>query len=240
MIYSLGVKHLLSDPANVMSRKLGLAFRAAEPKGVAMANVVEWMTNKFEEPLPILLFLLGALLLLLGVTTGLEVPVLKQLTPDLKYRWVSIMLGCALLLLATRIYYMPVVRHTWYGIEITSLAKDGSAVCPMGDLRIIGKYKRLPRKKFLYLINASHDKIGFCPQVGHSQQIEVDKNGTWRGSTYVNQDTRIIVATVSPVTLALFNYYKKVGEKTGQWVEIDRLPDPPDYEKQDEVSVRCK
>jgi hypothetical protein len=169
-----------------------------------MANLIEWMTNKFEEqPFPILFFFLGTLLLLLGVTTGLQVPVLKQLTPDLNYRWASIVLGCTFLLLATRIYYMPVVRHKWYGIEITSLPKDGSAVYPMGDLQIIGKYKRRPPEKSLYLINASYDKKGFCPQVGDRQQIEVDKKKReWRGLTYINQDTRIIVATVSPTTRA--------------------------------------
>ncbi len=34
----------------------------------------EWITNKFEHPLSLLLFLLGALLMLLGLTTGVTIP----------------------------------------------------------------------------------------------------------------------------------------------------------------------
>jgi hypothetical protein len=179
---------------------------------------------------------------LLGVTTGLELglPGLKQITPELKYRLVSIVLGCAFVLLAPLILCMPFMRYTRYGIEITSPQKLGSPTRhSKGELQIVGKYKRRPPEKSLYLINASPDKKGFCPQVEDHQQIVFDeKNKVWRGSTYIKEDTHIIAATVSPGTRALFNYYKKVGQ-TQKWMEIDELPRPPDCKNQDEVFVRC-
>jgi hypothetical protein len=203
-----------------------------------MANLTEWVTSKFEQPLPLLFFLLGALLLLLGVTTGLEVPMLKQLTPDGNYRWVSIVLGCVFLFVATLIYSMPVVRRrTWYGIEITSPAKNEGRD---GEITVTGKYKRLPRQKDLFLVNVSPDHAGFYPQVNPHQEIKCEKDGSWHGSAFINSDTIIIVTTISPAALTLFKYYQKVGEQTKQWVPIDKLPDPPDVEKHDEVFVRCK
>jgi hypothetical protein len=74
---------------------------------VSMEKFTEWVTSKFQHPLGLLFFLLGALLILLGVTTGLELPVLQQLAPDVNYRWVSLALGVIFLLLATLIYYRP-------------------------------------------------------------------------------------------------------------------------------------
>jgi hypothetical protein len=162
---------------------------------------------------------------------------LKQLTPDVNYRWVSIVLGGAFLLLATRIYNIPVVRRTLYGIEITSPAENEVR---SGDVTVTGKYKRLPRQKALFLINASRDYAGFWPQVNQNQKIEWKKDGSWRGSAYINSDTRIIVTTISPAALALFKYYHKVGDQTKQWVPIDEIPGPPDIEQHHEVFVRCK
>jgi len=72
-----------------------------------MGKFIEWVTSKFQHPLSLLFFLLGSLLLLLGITTGLEVPLLKQLTPDVHYRWVSLALGWGFVLLAIAVYYVP-------------------------------------------------------------------------------------------------------------------------------------
>ncbi len=72
-----------------------------------MPEFIKWLTDKFKQPLPLLFFALGAVLLLLGVTTGLDLPVLRQLTPDVRYRWVSLASGAAFLLLAVFLYYFP-------------------------------------------------------------------------------------------------------------------------------------
>jgi hypothetical protein len=56
--------------------------------------------NKFRRPIIPALFVLGALLLLLGVTTGFKVPVLAQLVPNPDYWWVCVGIGVVFVLLA--------------------------------------------------------------------------------------------------------------------------------------------
>ena len=62
-----------------------------------MGKFIEWLTSKFQQPLSLLFFLLGALLILLGLTTGLEIPFLKRLTPEGDYRVITLALGCVFL-----------------------------------------------------------------------------------------------------------------------------------------------
>jgi len=72
-----------------------------------MDKVIEWLTQKFSHPLSLLFFLLGAILLLLGLTTGFEIPFLKQLAPALEYQGISLILGGICLLVSILIYYKP-------------------------------------------------------------------------------------------------------------------------------------
>jgi hypothetical protein len=72
-----------------------------------MSEFIKWVTAKFQQPLPLLFFALGAVLLLLGVTTGVDLPVIKKLTPDVNYRWISVALGAVFILLAIFLYYFP-------------------------------------------------------------------------------------------------------------------------------------
>ena len=105
-----------------------------------------------------------------------------------------------------------------------------------GPLTVTGKCQQLPPGKALFLINASHDKPGFVPQVGRPITL---RDGSWRGSIYLNGDTRVILVTASPAALALFRYFEKVGPKS-DYMAIDELPGPPDVEQHDEVFVRCR
>ena len=59
-----------------------------------MANFLEWVNSKFKNPLVPMFFIFGVVLVLLGVTKGLNnLPVLNQLASDAGFRWVSVALG---------------------------------------------------------------------------------------------------------------------------------------------------
>jgi len=72
-----------------------------------MDKVIEWLTQKFSHPLTLLFFLLGVVLLLLGLTTGFEIPVLQQVAPALEYQGVSLVLGVICLMFSLVVYYKP-------------------------------------------------------------------------------------------------------------------------------------
>lgn len=73
-----------------------------------MDKFTQWLTDKFQHPLSLLLFILGTLLVLLGITKGFKVPYLEQLVSEGPYKWASLVLGVVLLLLSVYIYYHPV------------------------------------------------------------------------------------------------------------------------------------
>lgn len=70
-----------------------------------MEKFVDWLAQKFSHPFSLLFFLLGAILVLLGLTTGFEIPILNQLAPAAEYQRISLVLGVACLLIAVLIYY---------------------------------------------------------------------------------------------------------------------------------------
>lgn len=72
-----------------------------------MEKFTQWLTSKFQQPLSLLFFLVGVVLLVLGVSTGIEVPLLKQIAPDGNYRWVAISAGAVFVIVAILIYYFP-------------------------------------------------------------------------------------------------------------------------------------
>jgi hypothetical protein len=72
-----------------------------------MEKFSEWLTTKFEHPLSPMFFFLGALLLLLGVSNGLKLPVIDQLASDANFRWVCLVLGVICFGLSIFIYYRP-------------------------------------------------------------------------------------------------------------------------------------
>ena len=72
-----------------------------------MDKLWEWVNNKFQHPLSLLFFLLGVLLILLGVSTGYDVPVLKKLSSDASYRFISFVTGVVCCAVSILIYYRP-------------------------------------------------------------------------------------------------------------------------------------
>jgi len=78
-----------------------------------MEKIIDWLTEKFSSPLSLLFFVLGALLLLLGLSTGFEIPYLeKHLSSANGYQGASLILGGVCLLLALFIYYKPPQKKT--------------------------------------------------------------------------------------------------------------------------------
>lgn len=71
-----------------------------------MDRLAESIATKLEA-LTVFLGGLGALLVLLGITNGFQVPGLKQLTPNDGSRWIAVLLGIVLIVLAIGIQYRP-------------------------------------------------------------------------------------------------------------------------------------
>src|SRR3989304_2033779 len=71
-----------------------------------MAQLIE-LIKRFRNLVVALFFLLGALLVLLGVTEDLNLPILNQLAPDANFRWASLTLGALCLIASLFILYRP-------------------------------------------------------------------------------------------------------------------------------------
>jgi hypothetical protein len=120
-----------------------------------------------------------------------------------------------------------------YGLKITS-PTPGSLVS--GNVEVSGVFLVEPPADSIFLINASPDGPSYWPCVGRPIEITRSRK-TWRGSTWVSGDTRIILATVGMSARALFDYYEKVGREA-KWLSIDRLTS--DVVEQDQIVVRFK
>lgn len=121
-----------------------------------------------------------------------------------------------------------------YGIKITS---PGHGVIASGTLEVSGTYRNPPPDGALWLLNFDRNGPQYWPQVG--QKIEMNKTRkTWRGTSWINTDTRVVVATGGSETARLFRYYEKVGLRTGTWPGIDDFPS--DLVQHDEVWVQHK
>ncbi len=68
--------------------------------------------GKLLSRLDILFALAGTLLVLLGVTTGLQVPWLERLVPIENLRWVAVGVGCLFAILAVAVKLLPPKEHS--------------------------------------------------------------------------------------------------------------------------------
>jgi hypothetical protein len=121
-----------------------------------------------------------------------------------------------------------------YGLKITS-PTPGSLVA--GDVEVSGVFSIEPPLESLFLINASPDGPKYWPCVGRPIEVTLSRK-TWRGSTYINGDTRIIVATIGTSARALFEYYERVGRETDRYLPITRLTS--DVTEHDQIVVRFR
>ncbi len=72
-----------------------------------MEKFGEWITSKFKHPLSPMFFFLGVLLILLGVSNGVSLPVFNQLASDPGFRWVCLVLGVLCFAASLVIFYRP-------------------------------------------------------------------------------------------------------------------------------------
>jgi len=72
-----------------------------------MEKFAEWLTSKFNHPLSPMFFFLGMILVLLGVTNEINLPVIKMLMSDPSLRWVCLLLGVLCFAVSMFIYYFP-------------------------------------------------------------------------------------------------------------------------------------
>jgi hypothetical protein len=72
-----------------------------------MEKFADWLTSKFKHPLSPMFFFLGMLLILLGVSNGLSLPILNQLASDPNFRWACLVLGVLCFVASLFIFYHP-------------------------------------------------------------------------------------------------------------------------------------
>lgn len=73
-----------------------------------MDKFLEWVNSKFKNPLVPIFFIFGVILVLLGVTEGLDnLPVLNNLAPVPDFRWVSVILGSSCIIVSIVTFYRP-------------------------------------------------------------------------------------------------------------------------------------
>lgn len=69
-----------------------------------MDKTIKSLADKFQQPLSPLFFLFGAVLILLGLTTGLDIPILKRVVTNPDYRVITLILGVVCLVASVILY----------------------------------------------------------------------------------------------------------------------------------------
>jgi len=84
----------------------------------------KWITEKFQHPLVVLFFFLGALLIILGVSNGVKLPGLDTVNLDASFRTTALILGCVFCLFSVGMYYRPPKDIKPKNQSITPLPKE--------------------------------------------------------------------------------------------------------------------
>jgi hypothetical protein len=146
-----------------------------------MEKLFGWITEK-NHAISLLCFTLGALLLLLAVTTGIEIPGLRQLAPDANSRTVSLGLGAAFIVLALIVYFVPAQRTAGAPACLTQI---GRVKLPKDDPSWqVFRHGTGPRKLTVYVpfdvaysakprVSVSLSKIDIQDPKAHIHRIEV-------------------------------------------------------------------
>ena len=78
-------------------------------RGPAVDKFFEWLSARFQQPLSLLFFALGTLLIFFGLSTGFQIKG-ETVSPDARYHWLALAFGAASCGLAIVIYYLPTTR----------------------------------------------------------------------------------------------------------------------------------
>ena len=116
------------------------------------------------------------------------------------------------------------IKCDFYAIQINSPKTD--AVIE-GTFMVNGSYRFLPPPDSLILLNEAVGEAEYWPS---SAAIQVNETlQTWRGEFYLSGATgskaNVDIALVGRSGRAIYEYYLKVGDNTGQWPSIRILPD---------------
>lgn len=120
-----------------------------------------------------------------------------------------------------------------YGIKILSPINGDVR---SGRIEVSGIFEMKPSDLNVYLLIASPDGLEYWPQ----DVIQFDEeNKCWQGFVGLyerpSREARIVVASVGEAGKVLFDYFKRVGQETGNYPPILKLPS--DVVKIDEVRV---
>jgi hypothetical protein len=128
-----------------------------------------------------------------------------------------------------------VASRDGYGIKLIS-PSDGAVVAD--SVEVAGTYDVRPPADSFFIVHGAIEGAYYWPQVGSSVEFDTSKKA-WRGKMWISNDVRVFAVTVGPAGRAMFRYYEKVGEATGQWPAIEDLPD--DVVRQgNAITVRCR
>jgi hypothetical protein len=146
-----------------------------------MDKLFGWLTEK-NHAISLLCFVLGALLLLVGVTTSLEILWLPQIVPDANSRLVSLGLGGAFIMLALLVYFLP--RQRAAGAQ-QCLTQTGRTRLPKDDPSWqVFRHSTGPRKLTVYVpfetayaakpyVSVALSKLDIQDPKAHIHRIEV-------------------------------------------------------------------
>src|SRR5215469_13552722 len=86
-----------------------VAVRSWWPLGqeTEVSMFADWATGFKGRPVSLFFLVLGALCVLLGVTSGFAVPVLQEIVADPSYRLLTLLLGLVFLAAGSALYYFP-------------------------------------------------------------------------------------------------------------------------------------
>lgn len=185
---------------------------------------------KLIERAPLALVVIGAALLVLGAAGGWSQLALVVQEPLGR---IALVAGGALLVALGCLMLWREQGRERHGAEGSAVAsecgvrivfpRDAYAVEGPRTVEVSGTYaRRLPNTR-LQIFNASSDRLQWWPQVSPVQFDELKK--TWTGSSYVQNDTYVVVMAVGAAGRALCDYYAKVGRETGHWPSLELLPE---------------
>ena len=79
-------------------------------------TTIRWLLDKFKHPLSLLFFVLGAVLTLLGITTGFEVPLLKRITSNPGSQLYALIIGLLCLITSLWVNFHSSAKHKVKGL----------------------------------------------------------------------------------------------------------------------------
>ena len=127
-----------------------------------MSNIVEWIDKRQYDPSHLLLFLLGAVLVLLGITTHLELPFVSTLVPEATQRITALASGIALVLLSTALRARKIEREQDY-VPRKALLSVPSSILRELTLSFIDKRDSLTGRQRQLLMTMEHMGAGGDP-----------------------------------------------------------------------------